>query len=68
MRRRGSGPPGTSCTGLAKTLRFTTDSTRTVGQDAWYFLFQATGNTFRFLARNDQVNELVDHFVTGRER
>lgn len=41
--------------GLAKTLRFTTNSTRTVGQDAWYFLFQATGNTFRFLARNDQV-------------
>ncbi|MEV6126728.1 bifunctional serine/threonine-protein kinase/ABC transporter substrate-binding protein [Streptomyces violaceusniger] len=41
--------------GLAKTLRFTTDVTQAVGQDAGYFLFQAKGDTFRFLGRNDQV-------------
>ncbi len=41
--------------GLAKTLRFTTDGTRTLEQEAWYFLFQAKGNTFRFLGRDDQL-------------
>ncbi|WP_344319031.1 ABC transporter substrate-binding protein, partial [Streptomyces yatensis] len=41
--------------GLAKTLRFTTDGTQAVERGAGYFLFQAHGNTFRFLGRGDQV-------------
>ncbi|MGW7672850.1 bifunctional serine/threonine-protein kinase/ABC transporter substrate-binding protein [Streptomyces sp. NPDC054775] len=41
--------------GLAKTLRFTTDGTNSLELDASYFLFQAKGNAFRFLGRDDQV-------------
>ncbi|GDY48149.1 bifunctional serine/threonine-protein kinase/ABC transporter substrate-binding protein [Streptomyces antimycoticus] len=41
--------------GLAKTLRFTTDSAQAGEQDGWYFLFQAKGNAFRFLGRGDQM-------------
>ncbi|MER8160980.1 hypothetical protein [Streptomyces sp. NPDC094472] len=40
--------------GLAKTLRFTTDSTRAV-EGTGYFLFRAKRSTFRFLGRNGQV-------------
>ncbi|WP_431954767.1 protein kinase domain-containing protein [Actinacidiphila sp. bgisy167] len=43
--------------GLAKTLRFATDDTHSLDpdRDGLYFLFQAKGNAFQFLGRDDQV-------------
>ncbi|MCX4703713.1 bifunctional serine/threonine-protein kinase/ABC transporter substrate-binding protein [Streptomyces sp. NBC_01373] len=41
--------------GLAKTLRFTDGSHTLDPRGALYFLFQAKGDAFRFLGRNDQV-------------
>ncbi|MFD5899713.1 bifunctional serine/threonine-protein kinase/ABC transporter substrate-binding protein [Streptomyces sp. NPDC060366] len=42
--------------GIAKTLRFTTDGTNALEQETpLYFLFQAKGQSFRFLGRYDEV-------------
>ncbi|MEU0598199.1 bifunctional serine/threonine-protein kinase/ABC transporter substrate-binding protein [Streptomyces sp. NPDC006393] len=41
--------------GLAKTLRFASGDTSTAELGGSYFLFQAKGNAFRFLGRQDQV-------------
>ncbi|GEC02359.1 hypothetical protein SSP24_00140 [Streptomyces spinoverrucosus] len=46
---------GVTYQGLAKPLRFATDGSKALEQDALYFLFQAKGNTFRFLGRYDQL-------------
>ncbi|MEV4339424.1 ABC transporter substrate-binding protein [Streptomyces sp. NPDC049590] len=43
--------------GLAKTLRFTADSPRSIDgrQDGAYFLYRADGDAFRFLGRYDRL-------------
>ncbi|CUW33001.1 bifunctional serine/threonine-protein kinase/ABC transporter substrate-binding protein [Streptomyces reticuli] len=41
--------------GLAKTLRFEHDNTLSLQGNAVYFLYQAQGDTFRFLGRDDRI-------------
>ncbi|MGW5565834.1 bifunctional serine/threonine-protein kinase/ABC transporter substrate-binding protein [Streptomyces tendae] len=41
--------------GLAKRLRFASDGTSGLAPEGAYFLFRATGDTFRFLGRHDRV-------------